>query len=144
MCDSGPKESGRRGWTSGSLNLPESLLRGPCFCLMGRAPSAKAAASPGCICQLFRADAEVCVYTRKTEERRSLQALATYTCSFTCSLPALILLFSPFSHPAVHPDQTPEPCHQKRVLENPAALNMKTSGKRKIFIWTSLVTGCLD
>ena len=30
MCDSGPKGNSRRGWTSGSLNLPESLLRGPC------------------------------------------------------------------------------------------------------------------
>lgn len=92
---------------------------------------------PGCICQLSELMLKLCCHQENREERRSLRALATYTCSFTCSLPALILLFSPFSHPAVHPDQTPEPCHQKRVLENPAALNMKTSGKRKIFIWTS-------
>lgn len=36
----------------------------------------------------------------------------------TCRDP---LSLSPFSHPAVHPDQTPELCYQKRVAENPAA-----------------------
>ena len=67
MCESGPTGGGRSGWARGCLNLPESRLRGRRCCLAGRAPSAGAAALPGCTCQLFGADAEVCVYARKTE-----------------------------------------------------------------------------
>lgn len=62
----------------------------------------------------------------------------------TCSLTGLIFLFSLFSHPVVHPNQDPELSYQKRALEKPAALNVKTFGKKKIFIWTALVAGCLD
>ena len=53
-------------------------------------------------------------------------------------------LFILCSHPAVHPDQDPELCYHKRALAKPAALNIRTLGKKKEFIWTSLVTGCLD
>lgn len=56
----------------------------------------------------------------------------------------LIFLFFLCSPPAVHPDQDPELWYHRRALEKLAALNIKTFGKEKVFIWTSLVTGCLD
>ena len=66
----------------------------PVFCLMGRAPSAKAAASSGCICQLFRADAEVCVYTRKTEKN---VVLCRHWQHIPVVLHAIFLPWSPYS-----------------------------------------------
>lgn len=69
-----------------------------------------------------------------------MQPLATYTSSHVQSAWLDLFILSLFFHPAVHPNQAPKPCHQKRAFEKAAALNIKTFGKRKIFIWASLVT----
>lgn len=67
-----------------------------------------------------------------------------HTSLVTCTLTGLIFLFSLSPFPAVYPNQDPELSYQKRALEKLAALNVKTFGKKKILIWTSLATACQD
>ena len=87
----------------------------------------------------------LCLYQENREERCSLQPLATYTCSFTCSLPAVILLVSLLFLILLFILIKPLSCVIRREWQRTQQpLNMKTSGKRQIFLWTSLVTGCLD
>lgn len=98
-----------------------------------------------CICcPLLRAHVKGCAYTGKTERDVALYSHWPRTSLVTCTFTGLIFLSFLFSHPAVHPGRDPELCYHKRTLEELAALNIKIFGKKKILIWTSLVTGCLN
>lgn len=114
-----------------------------CWAIMYTVPFAKSAVSFMLYLSAFRANAKVCAYTRKTKGCCFLLPVATYISSHVLShWPDLSVSLSPF--PAVYPNQDPELSYQKRALEKLAALNVKTFGKKKIFIWTSLATGCQD
>lgn len=95
-------------------------------------------------CPLRRPNAKICTYPGKIEKDGALYSHWRHIALVTRTLTGLDFLFFLCSHPTVHPYQEPELCCHKRELEKLAVLNIKAFGKKKVFVWTSLVTGCLD